>query len=105
MGAQFVNDVCERRRERDLQIARSRQVDLALLDDAAGPRRHHQDAVGELHGFGEIVRDQQRGLLQLLLDLQQLAVSEGLAPAAAEATAWRGLCRAILNLDEFITRE
>lgn len=48
---------------------------------------------------------EQAELQRLLLDLQQLAVSEGLAPAAAEATAWRGLCRAILNLDEFITRE
>lgn len=48
---------------------------------------------------------EQAELQRLLLDLQQLAVSDGLTPAAAEATAWRGLCRAILNLDEFITRE
>ena len=44
-------------------------------------------------------------LQQLLLDLQQLAVAEKVPAAEAESAAWRGLCRALLNLDEFITRE
>ena len=41
-----------------------------------GPVGHHQDAVGELHRFGEVVGDQQRGLLQLLLDLQHLVAEQ-----------------------------
>ncbi len=44
-------------------------------------------------------------LQQLLQDLQQLAVAEKMPAADAATVAWRGLCRALLNLDEFITRE
>lgn len=44
-------------------------------------------------------------LRQLLQDLKQLAVSENESSADADAVAWRGLCRTLLNLDEFITRE
>ncbi len=57
--------------------ARPRQVDRHVGDDAAGTRAHDDDAVGEGHGFGEIVRDEEhRPLLsrpevhQHILELQ-----------------------------------
>ena len=58
MRAQLGDDLLERRRERHLQVARPRNLDLALDDDPAGPRRHHEHAVGEEHGFAEIVGDE-----------------------------------------------
>jgi len=44
-------------------------------------------------------------LRQLQQDLTQLALAENVSVADANAGAWRGLCRTLLNLDEFITRE
>ena len=60
----------------DFRGARARQIDI---DDAlrlAGPVGHHQDAVGHLHRFGDVVGDQQRGLFELLLDLQHLVAEQ-----------------------------
>src|ERR1019366_8048555 len=78
--AQVVPDLrdvaAEGRAGDDLRGTRARQIDI---DDAlrlAGPVRHHQDAVGHLHRFGDVVGDQQRGLLQLLLDLQHLVAEQ-----------------------------
>src|SRR3954463_5663655 len=39
-----------------------RQLDLEMIDDAAGPRRHHDHLVGEIDRFGEAVRDEDDGL-------------------------------------------
>ena len=48
-------------REGDFQIARARHIDLALDQDAAGPLRHDEDAVGKKHRLAQIVRDQNHG--------------------------------------------
>ena len=53
----------------DLGGARTRQVDVDHALDAPRPVAHDQDAVGELHGFGDVVGDEQDGLVELLLDL------------------------------------
>ena len=34
-----------------------------VVDDAARPRAHHADAVGEIAGFLQVVRDQKHGRL------------------------------------------
>ena len=62
--------VAERVAADDLRIARMRQVDCHHALDAPGPVGHHQYAVGELHRLGQVVRDEQRRLLQRLLDPQ-----------------------------------
>ena len=54
----LMDDVLELLRKGDVEIARARQVDLALDDDAARPRRHHEHAVGEEYRFAQIVGDQ-----------------------------------------------
>ncbi len=46
MLAQFVHDAGELRREGHFEIARTRNVDDAFREDAAGPRGHDEDAVG-----------------------------------------------------------
>ena len=43
----------------DLGGARARQVDVDDALHLAGPVGHHQDAVGHLHRFGDVVGDQQ----------------------------------------------
>ena len=60
----------------DLGGARARQLDLDDALHLAGPVGHHQDAVGELHRLGDVVGDEQRGLLELLLDLQHLVAEQ-----------------------------
>lgn len=47
-----------------------RQMDVHHPLQSPRPIRHHQHAVGELHRFGQIVGDEQRRLLECLLDLQ-----------------------------------
>src|SRR4051812_3325397 len=42
--------------------ARARQLDLELANDAAGPRRHHHDAVAEEDRLVDRMRDQHHGL-------------------------------------------
>ena len=42
--------------------ARPRQRDLDAVDDAAGPRRHHQHLVGEIDRLGQAVGDEHHGL-------------------------------------------
>jgi hypothetical protein len=56
--AQLVHDRAEFRRKRHLEVARARNVDDALGEHAARPRRHHEDAVGEEHGFAQVVGHQ-----------------------------------------------
>ena len=48
-------------REGHLEIARPRNVDLALDQDAAGPRRHDEHAVGEEHRLAQVVGDEDDG--------------------------------------------
>ena len=69
--------VAERVAADDLRIARMRQVDRRRLRFSR-PGRYVIDehAVGELHGLGQVVRDEQRGLLQRLLDLQHLVAEQ-----------------------------
>ena len=58
VAAQLVDDVGEGRRVGDLEVARAGQVDLALGDDAAGPRAHAEDAVGEERRLAQVVGDE-----------------------------------------------
>src|SRR5260370_26585945 len=51
--------------------ARARQWDLQMIDDAARPRRHHRDLVGEIDGFGEAMGDEHHGLAGRRPDAQQ----------------------------------
>ena len=60
----------------DFGGARARQFDLDNAFGFARTIRHHQDPVGELHRFGDVVGDQQRRLLQGLLDLQHLVAEQ-----------------------------
>src|SRR5829696_828327 len=50
------------------------EVDVDLADHTARPRRHHQDAVGEVDGFGYAVRDEQHCLAPFHPDALQLGV-------------------------------
>src|ERR1043165_2006138 len=61
MRAQFVHDVLEALRERYIEVAWTRDVDLALDQNAARPRRHYEHAVGEKHGFAQVVGDEADG--------------------------------------------
>src|SRR5262249_7753489 len=60
----------------DVGGAWARQVDVDHAFELTGAVGHHQDAVGELHRFGDVVRNDQRGLLELLLDLQDLVAEQ-----------------------------
>src|SRR5436853_95196 len=46
-----------------------------------------QDTVGKLHGLCQVVRDEQRGLLQLLVDLQH-AITEEKPRLLIEGSEW-----------------
>ena len=59
----------ERAARYDLRRTRARQVDVHHALEPSGPVGHHQDAVGKLNRLGDIVSDQQRRLLKLLLKL------------------------------------
>src|SRR3954468_4368386 len=45
--------------EHIVEVARARGVDPELLEQPAGTRRHHEDAVGEQDGLPHVVRDEQ----------------------------------------------
>ena len=66
----------ERIARHDFGGARARQLDRHHALHLAGPVGHHQHAVGELHRLGDVVGDQQAGLLQLVLDLQHLVAEQ-----------------------------
>src|SRR3954447_17110801 len=61
VGAQLMHDIDELRRVGNLKVARARNVDLALCEDAAWTRRHHENAVREEHGLAQVVRHQHHG--------------------------------------------
>ena len=73
------------RRERHFEIARARDIDHALGQHAARPRRHHEDAVGEEHGLAQVVRHQHDGDLarrvQVADHAPQLLAREGIERA------------------------
>ena len=60
--ADLVRDRAEARRRDDFERARTRNIDVDDLQDPARARRHHHNAVGEEHRFGDRVGDQQDGL-------------------------------------------
>ena len=59
----------EARAAHDLGGARPWQVDIDDALHPAGAIGHHDHAVAELHGLGDVVGDEQRGLVELLMDL------------------------------------
>ena len=56
------------------RIVALRHVDDDFVDDAAGAPAHDQHAVGQRHGFRQIVGDEQRGLARELQRLRQVAL-------------------------------
>jgi hypothetical protein len=48
-----------------VEPARTRQIDIYDLNDAARPRAHHDHTIGEQHRLWNTVRDMQRGLARL----------------------------------------
>ena len=61
MRTQFVHDVLETLCECHIEVARARDVDLALDQNAARPRRHHKHAVGKEHCFAQVVGHEANG--------------------------------------------
>jgi hypothetical protein len=68
-----VDDVLERLRVSDIEVARARDVHGAALDDLPGPVGHHVDGVGEEHRLAQVVRDQHHGHLARRLQVAQRA--------------------------------
>ena len=62
----------ERRRRELGEAARPRRRVVEHLDDAAGPRRHHGDPVGEKHRLADRMGDEHHGLAALHPDALQL---------------------------------
>jgi len=76
IGPDLRDVAAERFARHDLRRARARQLDIDDAFNLARAVRHHQDAVGKLHRLGDVVGDEQRRLLQLLLDLQHLIAEQ-----------------------------
>ena len=57
---------------RRIQVARTRQVDEHFLLDGGGAAGHDEDAVGQLHRFFDVVRDEEDGFLLSLPDANQI---------------------------------
>src|SRR5215831_3786484 len=55
-------------------VARIGCVDHKLGEDAAGPRRHHDDPLGEIDRFEHRMGDEDDGLAQRLPERQQVVV-------------------------------
>src|SRR5882757_5371434 len=58
LAAQMAADLVELHRLADLQAARPGEGDADVLDDAAGPAAHDQNAVGEVDGFADGMSDE-----------------------------------------------
>ncbi len=76
--------------------ARARDRHRELADDAAGPRRHHHDPVGEEDRLGDRVRDQHHRLAARLPDplpsrFMRSRVSASSAPKGSSISSTRGL--------------
>src|SRR5712691_7652141 len=70
LGEELVADLDVSRRA---EVARMRDVDVDHSPDPRRPLRHDDDAIGELHRFFDVVRDEENRLLLRLPDAQQLA--------------------------------
>jgi hypothetical protein len=85
VAAQFVHDVGEFGRVGDLDVARARQVDLALHHKTPGAPAHHVHRVGQEDAFAQVVRDQDDVELlhrvQVAQDAPQLFTREGVQRA------------------------
>ena len=60
-----------------LAVARPRQVDLDLVEDAAGARAHHHDAVGEHDRLVDVMGDQDQGRLGVGPQIEQMVLQIG----------------------------
>ena len=60
----------------DIRSARPGQFNVDNALHLTRPIGHHHDAIRQLHGFGEIVGDQQSRLIELLLDLRDLVAQQ-----------------------------
>src|SRR5882672_8211545 len=61
----LADDLDEGGRRIERERARAREVDLEGARQAARARRHHEDAVGEEDGLGDVVGDEDDGLAGL----------------------------------------
>src|SRR5688500_1603218 len=64
--------VAQRDVSRIAEITWMRNVDIDDAPDARRPRRHHHDAIGQLHRLFDVVRDEENGLPLGLPYAQQL---------------------------------
>src|SRR5262249_784515 len=60
----------EMRRCEEFAPARPRLVDCDLLYDPARARRHHEDSIPGVDGFMDVMRDENHGPAELLMDFQ-----------------------------------
>src|SRR5438132_6688119 len=60
----------------DVQLARTRQVNLDTRLDPTRSAGKNDHPIGEVHGLLDVVRDEQRRLARLLPDAQQLTLHE-----------------------------
>ena len=79
-GAKIVPNLCDEMREtfarKHAGGARPRQIDLDDLFDAPRTITQHDDAIAQLHGFRNTVRDQQRRLMKPLPNFKQLLTEQ-----------------------------
>src|SRR5215207_6158738 len=66
-GPQLMHDVAEFPFISDLQVARSRKIDVLDPTDVTWPGAHHMDAVGKKRRFAQIMRHQDHREVELLL--------------------------------------
>ena len=60
-----------------LAVARPWQIDVDLVEDAAGPRAQHHDPVGEHDGFVDVVGHQDQGRLGVGPQIEQMVLQVG----------------------------
>src|SRR4051794_10132169 len=58
LATQFADDLVEALGQPGLAVAGPRQVDVENAMDAARPRAHQHDAIGQEYGLGEAVGDE-----------------------------------------------
>ena len=65
----------EMRRREEFAPARSRLIDCDLLHDPARAGRHHEDSIAGVDSLVNIMRDENDGPAELLMDFQQIQVN------------------------------
>src|SRR6201987_846926 len=73
-SAYTLGEFQESRRLPDLQRAIGWEIAIDDVDDAARPRRHHDDPAREEHRFGNRMGDEQDGLSHRPPELQELLI-------------------------------